>query len=205
MRKPAWVLICCVAASLALRAVIYVPMGLYNDPWIYRFFPTELAFFLGGALAYRAYRRLRAAGPPGPLVRAVAATYIAAVILAQLIPDPPGIGEPGRRWVFYALTWLAIPSLFIATARSRWDRYIGELSCPMYIVHWLVIAVVTRVVNLPAFQPISRWTPPIVAVVTVLAAILLHHAVSVPLERLRQGRARALSGIETGHHAPPQQ
>lgn len=45
------------AASLVLRLVLY-RTGFNHDPWTYRFFPAEVAFFLGGVLAYRLYRAI---------------------------------------------------------------------------------------------------------------------------------------------------
>lgn len=40
---------------LILALAVVINHGLYGDPWLYRYFPFELALFLGGALAYRLY------------------------------------------------------------------------------------------------------------------------------------------------------
>jgi len=40
-----------ILASLGLRAFLYLGPHWTNDPWKYRFFPTELALFLFGTLA----------------------------------------------------------------------------------------------------------------------------------------------------------
>src|SRR5262249_20142393 len=46
-------LLALLAASLALRAVLlYTGLG-FDDPWTYRFFPTELALFLSGSLSHQ--------------------------------------------------------------------------------------------------------------------------------------------------------
>ena len=38
---------------------------------------------------------------------------------------------------------MAIPALFILCKRSGPDRYVGELSYPLYIVHWFVLTCVS--------------------------------------------------------------
>ena len=42
-------------------------------------------------------------------------------------------------WTYLGLTVAAIPFLFMATGQSRVDRYVGELSFPVYITHILVL------------------------------------------------------------------
>jgi peptidoglycan/LPS O-acetylase OafA/YrhL len=44
--------------SIGLRLVLMYKFDLRNDPWNYRFFPTELVFFLLGNISYRIYRNL---------------------------------------------------------------------------------------------------------------------------------------------------
>jgi peptidoglycan/LPS O-acetylase OafA/YrhL len=56
--------------SSSLRFITYGPMGMNNDPWIYRFFPFELTWFLSGMLGWRLLdwveRKIGAVKPPGP-------------------------------------------------------------------------------------------------------------------------------------------
>jgi hypothetical protein len=42
--------------SLVLRLVLQFWFNYQGDPWSYRFFPSEFAVFLIGALAYRVYK-----------------------------------------------------------------------------------------------------------------------------------------------------
>ena len=46
-------------ASLALRCFLCHGLGWSYDPWTYRFFPLEIAFFLAGSLAYNLYSRAK--------------------------------------------------------------------------------------------------------------------------------------------------
>jgi peptidoglycan/LPS O-acetylase OafA/YrhL len=54
--KRSWI-IAVMLASLALRLYLYNVCSLRHDPWTYRFFPTEIIFFLAGNLSYRIYKK----------------------------------------------------------------------------------------------------------------------------------------------------
>jgi peptidoglycan/LPS O-acetylase OafA/YrhL len=47
-----------IGCSLLLRLILMFGLDLKHDPWTYRFFLTELVFFLAGILAYRIYKQL---------------------------------------------------------------------------------------------------------------------------------------------------
>ena len=53
-RRPAWQVAVLMAASLLAR-LLGAALGWTADPWLARFFPFELALFLGGVLAYKAW------------------------------------------------------------------------------------------------------------------------------------------------------
>ena len=126
--------------SLGLRLSLWLS-GYDDYPWTTRVFPLEMALFIAGALAQRAWTRLDQAigGVAGnrciywlvgslPIVMAVAFKWIAATL-----------GESAY-WIAYALTVSALPVLFALTRSLKLDRALGDLSYPIYISHWLVIA-----------------------------------------------------------------
>ena len=43
-----------------------------------------------------------------------------------------------HHWIFYILFATAVPFIFEVTKRNKYDRWIGELSYPLYLVHGLV-------------------------------------------------------------------
>lgn len=207
VRRPVWVLIACVAASLGLRILLVRACGLSEDPWINRFFPCELALFLGGALAYRTYRWLRAAGPPRAVALWVGAAYVAVLLAFQFCPPPPVLGPVGKVWILHVISWLAIPWLVLGTANSRVDRYVGGLSFPVYLVHWAVIIVfltpakagphARTYLESVASYPNGLFTSQsalLIVLASLAAAVVLHHGVCVPIERWRQARARETAG-----------
>lgn len=109
-----------------------------QDPWTYRFFPFELAFFLLGVISYRfllpAYKRagILSGATPCRLVTVGLVIFCAGYFLF-----------PGREVIKTAVLFLAVgfalPFAFVFQQSNRFDAKIGELSFPIYISHILVI------------------------------------------------------------------
>ena len=142
-------LIVLVMASLLLRLFLS-HMGLNKDPWSGRFFPNELVFFCIGALAFHAYvwlKQLDDRLPPHFLESAGLVALIGLVVFIlnfdrapPLLPAFAGIG--GKHVQLYVCLGLALPLIFHATRHNTIDRWIGELSYPIYIVHMAVIGLI---------------------------------------------------------------
>jgi peptidoglycan/LPS O-acetylase OafA/YrhL len=124
-----------IAASLLLRFTLLWGFGFNGDPWTYRFFPSELALFLAGSLGYHAYtsrneverKRVNA----GLLVLTIP-------LLAMLACSQwNGISRLLSLTILGAVI-IGVPRLFDLSRNIAWDRYLGELSYPLYICHFLV-------------------------------------------------------------------
>ncbi len=133
------------AASLLLRVgLIASGVGL-TDPWTYRFFPTELALFLMGALSQRYLlplcqslcQRLRY------LPELATVCLLAYTFVHTSIPINHNVRD-GATVLLFAFF---LPMTFIFQSRYRFDRKIGELSYPIYICHMLVIMFLHRFGN----------------------------------------------------------
>jgi len=138
VRRSATALALMISASLLLRFVLAYWLGWQDDPWSYRFFPSELALFLCGAGAYKIYRSLHQKTiDTRTRIGWVALGFAAATALATShYPSPFNI------WLNIGLVvtvLLILPVLFRLTQRSKIDGHIGELSYPMYLCHMLVI------------------------------------------------------------------
>jgi peptidoglycan/LPS O-acetylase OafA/YrhL len=142
VRRGPGVLAGVVLASLGLRYWLMRGLGLAHDPWTYRFFPTELALFLGGALCWHGYRALRQRGWLRPAVVWGGTVLALALVLGyRLLPDPLHRAPLGLPLLLLALPlWIVCP--FHATRQWRFDRALGELSYPVYLVHYLLVFVV---------------------------------------------------------------
>ena len=120
-----------------LSNVITNYCGLNSGNWRFRFFPSTLVFFLTGYYAYRLYSLLNKHkfDKKYGCLAILIAIVISLVFLNLDIP-----------YVFHASFLLAeglifIPYLFYSTKTNRVDRFIGELSYPLYLIHPIFIGI----------------------------------------------------------------
>ena len=172
------------ALSLAARAVAIAQGWGAQDPWTYRFLPFELALFLTGMVAYQhllpAWKRLVPAAHLDIVTRT--ATWAAWLACAGyfLVPLP----ESAKRLAVYAIVALIMPLAFLYQRRSRLDQWVGELSYPLYVGHYLVMWVCTA-----AFAHLGPQAPAARVALYVAAAlafaVALNHGIARPVERRR--------------------
>ena len=178
LRRRTRVVVLLCALSLGVRAALLAYRPMRYDPWTYRFFPAELSLFLLGAIGYRCTPWLIAR----PRLRAACIVAMAIALLS--FGALPGYALL-TRWPLYALATLAVPSVFHLTRDWRIDRYVGELSYPLYISHLLVLTF------LPAALP-TRSRGIVVAccfATTLIVSFGLVHLLFAPIERWRRVRA----------------
>lgn len=172
--------------SLGLRVTAYLWFGLAADPWTYRFFPFELALFVIGMLACRLYfRRKSRAGFQPPYIVIVAGLLVAVTGLALAVRALAEVwGWAWASWPIYAVAPFAMACLFAWTSRSATDRLIGELSYPIYLIHYFFVQVF-------AAHGFPVWVPPsltgeMIMALSLLAAVLMTTYLLEPFERWRQ-------------------
>lgn len=124
--------------SVIIRACLAACLDARFDPWSYRFFPSELLFFLSGSIAYR----LANSGVQNPSKE----RHLIKLAVVTLIITAGMIGRYGLHGrIFFAspliiaLLFITISQIFESTKDNKFDRYIGELSYPVYITHMLVV------------------------------------------------------------------
>lgn len=167
--------------SLTIRLALYWG-GLYEDPWGYRFFPSELAFFLAGMLMHRLYRRLGEKIKPS---HGLASIFL---LIAGLFVLPAiTVSETAKHSLFLIFFAASIPFSFHASRFNTWDRWIGELSYPIYICHTFNQQLV---MTLGRSLEVSSQRVVIVGT-TLLLAIVLKLMVELPLEKFRRAPSRA--------------
>jgi peptidoglycan/LPS O-acetylase OafA/YrhL len=181
VRRPTWLLASLALLSYLARAWTIRTTGVGWDPWTYRFFPFELAHFLLGALACRAYFALRARDLlPRPACLAALAAALALPFAAPHLGDAVWKGWYAAPGLVPLLACL-LPFVFAATRDSRIDRAIGELSYPVYLVHFLCVYAVDA-----ADSPwLTAHRGEVVATASLLLAALLWRGVGAPMERRR--------------------
>ena len=78
----------------------------------------------------------------------------------------------------YMCFFIGLPFLFLETKHSRHDRWIGELSYPIYLGHMLV----AHAIHFAA----PNWRSIVVIAVTILLSIGVVRFIEEPLDRYRQ-------------------
>jgi peptidoglycan/LPS O-acetylase OafA/YrhL len=161
------------AASIALRFAGYllpVDYGL----WQGRFFPTALFLFIFGILAHRAL-------PLAQRLPKIVGWLFNAALLATIIALPlaklPG---EASRWIVYGAIALALPFVFNASKNFAADRWLGDLSYPIYLTHLVVIGFV-----LTFEVPLAMWTA---LAATLALSIVMLLLIDEPIDRWRQRR-----------------
>ncbi|PDT88109.1 hypothetical protein CO669_20960 [Bradyrhizobium sp. Y36] len=109
--------------------------GLDHDPWFYRFFPFELPLFLLGMLSYRLFDGNRDFYFLRSKVLALSA-IVAMIALGQYF----ALSLPVKySFVAAAISALVVPMAFAAFKDVSIDRFVGDLSYPIYIIHFPII------------------------------------------------------------------
>lgn len=181
VRRKLPVIFAVIGASLAVRLVL-ANFGYKDDPWNYRFFPSELMFFMTGTLAYRAYKYIeKKDNIPGWLTMGWWIATVVVILVWSEIPLPVGIRVLG----LIGLVAIAIPLVFLRTKNYKWDRYIGELSYPVYISHLLVVSFLTGMGYAQGCAAV---------LITLVVSVGLYHMVDRPVDAARHrwvARAKA--------------
>jgi len=162
-------------ASIGLRLAGHLTPIDY-PLWQGRFFPTCLFMFLLGMLGHRALPRV--AQLPKALGWIAAATLLAFIVGFSFLPTADPLA---MRWLAYAVVAFATPFVFNAFKDNKADRWIGELSYPIYMTQLFVIGIV-----MTYELPYPIWIA-IGGTLTLSLVILL--LVDHPIDRWRQRRA----------------
>jgi peptidoglycan/LPS O-acetylase OafA/YrhL len=183
-RTAIWLLI-----ALVLRFLLLEVFGQRSGIWGYFFFPGAVCMFLLGSAAYH-FRKLL----PLSEIHVVVVGWIAlacfmiwftatSIVNGVVLPSAANwsIDRP-RFWILYVLFAVSIPFIFEATKRVRFDRELGELSYPIYLVHGLVLGFVYIRWAGPRGLVPDAW-----AAVTfvILAAFAMRQLVEIPIEKYR--------------------
>lgn len=173
-----------VLISIVTR-IYLIQIGLgTKDPWTYRFFPTELALFLLGALAHQMllprYKKYLSERRLGVIASSTTCFLILVTLTYWLVPMSNII----KTVFFFSLFFLFMPLAFQFQSEHNWDKWVGDLSYPIYICHILVIEVLKLV-----SEKIGITDNTIVAISAVIAsvavAIVLNYVIGKPVELFR--------------------
>jgi peptidoglycan/LPS O-acetylase OafA/YrhL len=179
------------ALSLLARLAAYTYLGLDHDPWTYRFFPFEVCSFLLGMLAFRMYAATRGRFTAPPLAATVSGFAVTSAVAlavffgaAMLVAHLSGRTDYAASSLATYLLWpFLLAGLFAVTRSNAYDRTLGELSFPIYLVHYFVVTLAR-----PALQMASIPQPslgPVSAAASIGLAVVLFKWCIEPIDRAR--------------------
>jgi peptidoglycan/LPS O-acetylase OafA/YrhL len=182
LRRSTKFVIILMSLSLLLRVFLFNYFNFRLDPWTYRFFPTELFFFLLGFISYKLLLYFSQLRLSNILVSFIVILSFIFVFTFQYIPDLKFYLSPfSLKEVFiYCYMTFSVPFLFLKFKNNNLDIKIGELSFPIYIVHMSIIPFV----NLFNLSHSSF----LILILTVFSAIALNRYVGIPIEKFRNSR-----------------
>lgn len=148
--------------------------------------PLQMRWFFLGMMSYLVFRGVQRHGWARKYQLGVA------LIVGYVLIQRRGAGYAGIIWlgVFWLLldlaaTWRGrIAASIVLCLESRWVRYLGRISYPIYLVHWPVIIVLVKGLvflglatdRLVAYAILMVGVP----AVTLIIAELVHWAIEVP-------------------------
>ncbi len=182
VKREIKVVILLMIVSLLIRFMIS-NNGLDHDPWSYRFFPSELVFFLLGNLSYRSYKKIHPLKIKSLYLNLIFCTLILFTMSYEWLVFPFKMF-----WYFFCF-FVSIPFVFEASKRWKWDAMMGELSYPIYISHLFIL---TLLYYFP-FGKGNQWGITL-SITTLLFSILLNAFVAKPIEAFRQKRLKKRTG-----------
>jgi len=195
------VLIGIIGLSILSRCV-WAHYGYTHHTFMYGIIMNEIAIFLSGALAARFYRywledgkilrllsRYTSERQAQWLVKSLG--FIALPLLIEYYYEgwnyfPSGgswdsglLNVPYKWWAVILFTVLSLPFLFYSMSRLKIDRFIGDLSYPVYISHFFIISLLEK----------TSLSKEMLVVYTMLlsitVSIIMIYTVERPLDKLR--------------------
>lgn len=178
VRRAIWVIISIASISLLLRLYFY-NLGFDYDPWTYRFFFFEILFFLLGVISYHLYKKIRNI----PFSKRLGYWSLWFVVLYIFFYQY--LNTIGFHIFLYVIFLILIPFIFNFSKGIKIDRFLGDLSYPIYISHIFFIHVLKTI--FPATSDYDNRGF-IVLLVVVVFSVVLHELVGKKVEKMRQKR-----------------
>ena len=179
-----------IALSFVARFSWYA-MGHDVDPWNYRFFPFEIGLFVLGIAAYKVSKML-AWRPSPPLLYLIFTLAVGSILGYELL------GLSHSSFVYLFIFAAFIPYVFALTRSWKVDRFLADMSFPLYLAHWPVTSFVLD--YLPVPWPEFPGIGPAIASVAAAAALVIF--VERPIERWRQARTASPGKPATSWNPP---
>lgn len=177
-KKTLWQLLF-VVLGLGTKLFFGYKYYLYYDPWSYRFFPFEIAYFMVGSLAYRYFKYIQYK----PISNIAGYVLLGLNLILVFTYSEITFNETIKLIIFYLFLLCSLPFIFKTFKDNSWDRYIGELSFSIYIGHHLLVSLFhSYFFSNPLLLKYYGYT---IVGLSIILALLLHQYLVKPIEKYR--------------------
>jgi len=176
VRKKLKIIIPLIILSVTIRILLF-NMGYKDDPWTYRFFPSELVFFLLGNISYRILKFIQ----KQTIDKLYSYILLTIILIFTIFYDKVDFSY--KMYIYFTLFFIALPFIFELTKKWKKDIIIGELSYPIYISHFLVIYII-RTIELKTYGHSGL----VIVFFTIAISTLLNELIAKKVEKYRQNR-----------------
>lgn len=148
--------------------------GVNNLMYQYHLFPSSLLYFTLGILAYRLYQRGYSSIDNK--------TYKYFLLFAFVL----FLTEPLLPNLYLFIFPLFVPSLFQLTKHNKIDRFLGDLSYPLYMIHYIVLKFFW------SYGTEVKWLGTYVTLCSIAMAVIIHWFLERPVDKYRHNLAKRL-------------
>jgi peptidoglycan/LPS O-acetylase OafA/YrhL len=171
--------------SFLLRIFMIFGLHLANDPWIYRSFPVQLCAFAIGALAHQYSRQVAWKWFFGSDSRWMRWPRYAIVLISVALFSQIPIDLEYKQTILLFLVVSSLPELFNIQNLSKLDRWLSNLSFPIYLWHILVINMLS--IFFSRFQIESQILLfALTTCISISLSLISNHLLDSRIERIRQ-------------------
>lgn len=164
-------------------------LNLIPDTTLTYLFFSNLIYFLLGIISYKfLFKKVEIKKNNSGLLLIIFLAFLLYLLFYNSIPFSLPFNFLYIPNILYYLSFIiALPYIFIFTSVNLIDGFIGELSYPVYITHFLIIKLLS---NLSLFNQESNIKTIIVIIITLVGSIVLVKFVEQPIDKFRQNRLK---------------
>lgn len=170
--------------SILIRVYIfYIGLGM-TDPWTYRFFPSELSFFLLGVISHKFMLPFYVRTLSSTNIKSISVSVTSILFIYTISYHAISLPDLHKMIFLFLAFSLSMPLIFIFQNNFLIDRKIGELSYPIYICHWLAIKISTLISN-KFYNNDKIYISILSVLISIVLSLIINKAISDPIERIR--------------------
>ncbi len=178
--KSTRIIVILFSLSIWIQFLTFDILGLTDDPWNRRFFLSELQYFLGGVLCFKFKTKVSSQNSHIQLVNFSGILLMLILLSTSLMNVVPLV-------LIYIVFALSLPNLINVSRILPFDRVVGNLSYPLYIVHWFILNLV-----LNGFLPNFNWPKTASFTYCIISSLLLIFFVEKKMDHFRSKYSKRL-------------